>query len=78
MFSEYLCSPEANIYDIDFVRFKIRDWESGTVLFEIAKPTVPPGTVLMKLLSVTDVSSKKIVLKAWVQVRVVVVNRGML
>uniref|UniRef100_A0A1B6EV59 GMP phosphodiesterase delta subunit domain-containing protein n=1 Tax=Cuerna arida TaxID=1464854 RepID=A0A1B6EV59_9HEMI len=39
---EYLCLPEANIYDIDFVRFKIRDWESGTVLFEIAKPTVPP------------------------------------
>ncbi|XP_054280729.1 protein unc-119 homolog B isoform X2 [Macrosteles quadrilineatus] len=40
--SQYLCSPEANIYDIDFVRFKIRDWESKTVLFEIAKPSVPP------------------------------------
>lgn len=36
--SDYLCSPEANIYDIDFTRFKIRDLESGTVLFEIAKP----------------------------------------
>lgn len=34
----YLCSPEANVYDIDFTRFKIRDLESGTVLFEIAKP----------------------------------------
>lgn len=44
--SEYLCSPEANVFDIDFVRFKIRDWESDTVLFEIAKPTVPPGEVL--------------------------------
>lgn len=38
----YLCSPEANIYDIDFTRFKIRDLESGTVLFEIAKPPPPP------------------------------------
>ncbi|XP_066952709.1 protein unc-119 homolog B [Macrobrachium rosenbergii] len=36
----YLCSPEANIYDIDFTRFKIRDMDTGTVLFEIAKP--PP------------------------------------
>lgn len=34
----YLCSPDANIYDIDFTRFKIRDLESGAVLFEIAKP----------------------------------------
>lgn len=38
----YLCTPDANIYDIDFVKFKIRDLETGTVLFEIAKPTVPP------------------------------------
>lgn len=34
----YLCAPDANIYDIDFTRFKIRDLESGAVLFEIAKP----------------------------------------
>ncbi|MCL4123916.1 UNVERIFIED_CONTAM: hypothetical protein GTU68_020259, partial [Idotea baltica] len=34
----YLCSPEANVFDIDFTRFKIRDMESGTTLFEIAKP----------------------------------------
>lgn len=38
----YLCSPRANIYDIDFVRFKIRDLETETVLFEIAKPSVLP------------------------------------
>lgn len=35
---DYLCSPSANIYEIDFTRFKIRDMESGVVLFEIAKP----------------------------------------
>lgn len=37
----YLCPPDANIFDIDFTRFKIRDLESGAVLFEIAKPAVP-------------------------------------
>lgn len=36
--SDYLCKPEENIYNIDFTRFKIRDLETGTVLFEIAKP----------------------------------------
>ncbi|KAL2720909.1 protein unc-119 isoform X1 [Vespula squamosa] len=35
---KYLCSPEANIYDIDFTRFQIRDLETGAVLFEITKP----------------------------------------
>nr|CAG4643491.1 EOG090X0D9B [Ilyocryptus agilis] len=39
--NKYLCPPDANIYDIDFTRFCIRDLDSGTVLFEIAKP-VPP------------------------------------
>ncbi|CAH1118499.1 unnamed protein product [Phaedon cochleariae] len=34
----YLCDPDANIYGIDFTRFKLRDLESGAVLFEIAKP----------------------------------------
>lgn len=38
--SDYLCKPEDNIYNIDFTRFKIRDLETGTVLFEIAKPPV--------------------------------------
>lgn len=36
--SDYLCKPEDNVYSIDFTRFKIRDLETGTVLFEIAKP----------------------------------------
>lgn len=35
---DYLCAPNANIYEIDFTRFKIRDLESGQILFEIAKP----------------------------------------
>ncbi|XP_072254343.1 protein unc-119 homolog B-B-like [Pyxicephalus adspersus] len=34
----YLCRPEDNIYGIDFTRFKIRDLETSTVLFEISKP----------------------------------------
>ncbi|KAL1765827.1 unc-119-like B [Sigmodon hispidus] len=36
----YLCKPEDNVYSIDFTRFKIRDLETGTVLFEIAKPCI--------------------------------------
>lgn len=36
--SDYLCSPAENVYNIDFTRFKIRDMETGTVLFEITKP----------------------------------------
>uniref|UniRef100_A0A3B1KLQ5 Unc-119 lipid binding chaperone B n=1 Tax=Astyanax mexicanus TaxID=7994 RepID=A0A3B1KLQ5_ASTMX len=35
---DYLCKPEDNVYNIDFTRFKIRDLETSTVLFEIAKP----------------------------------------
>ncbi|KAI1292020.1 Uncharacterized protein HDE_07136 [Halotydeus destructor] len=34
----YLCSPDANVYDIEFTRFKIRDITTGTVLFEVSKP----------------------------------------
>lgn len=34
----YLCSTEDNVYNIDFTRFKIRDLDTGMVLFEIAKP----------------------------------------
>lgn len=41
----YLCSPDANVYDIDFTRFKIRDLDSGAILFEIAKPVIPENTV---------------------------------
>lgn len=36
--SDYLCRLEDNIYNIDFTRFKIRDLDTETVLFEIAKP----------------------------------------
>lgn len=45
--SDYLCSPNANIYGIDFIRFKIRDLETGVVLFEIAKPSFPSGKKLV-------------------------------
>lgn len=41
-------SSDANVYDIDFTRFKIRDLESGAVLFEIAKPPseqFPEGSI---------------------------------
>ncbi|XP_053309621.1 protein unc-119 homolog B [Spea bombifrons] len=34
----YLCKPEDNIYGIDFTRFKIRDLDTGSILFEISKP----------------------------------------
>lgn len=37
-FPDYLCDPKANIYGIEFTRFKIRDMDDGTTLFEIAKP----------------------------------------
>ena len=37
--ADYLCSPDANVYDIEFTRFKIRDLETGSVLFEFAKPS---------------------------------------
>ena len=36
--SEYLCKPEANAYNIEFTRFKVRDMDTGSVLFEISKP----------------------------------------
>ena len=35
---DYLCRPEANVYNIDFTRFKLRDMDTGSVLFEVAKP----------------------------------------
>ena len=41
---DYLCPPQANIYGIDFTRFKIRDVDTGTTLFEIAKPPGQEGT----------------------------------
>ena len=32
----FLCPLSANVYGIEFVYFKVRDLESGTVLFEVA------------------------------------------
>ena len=40
---DYLCSPEDNIYGIDFTRFKIRDLDTKETLFEIAKPPAKDG-----------------------------------
>jgi hypothetical protein len=37
----YLCPVDANIYQIEFTRFKLRDMETGAVLFEVAKPDIP-------------------------------------
>ena len=42
-FVDYLCPPEANIYNIDFTRFKLRDMDTQTVLFEVAKPPSSVG-----------------------------------
>merc|ERR1712062_413405 len=40
---DYLCPPQANIYGIDFTRFKIRDVDTGTTLFETATRDVNAG-----------------------------------
>jgi len=31
----FLCSPSANAYKIRFIKFRVRDLDSGTVLFEV-------------------------------------------
>ncbi|XP_003385192.1 PREDICTED: protein unc-119 homolog B-like [Amphimedon queenslandica] len=38
----YLCPLQANIYDIEFTRFKLRDLDSNQVLFEVSKPQSSP------------------------------------
>lgn len=48
LFADYLCSPEENVHMIDFTRFKIRDMETGTVLFEITKPPTPGQLQIMQ------------------------------
>ena len=40
----FLCRPEDNIYDIEFVRFKVRDIDTESVLFEINKPAEGEAT----------------------------------
>lgn len=39
MFVGYLCPPPTDEYEIEFTRFRIRDTDSSTVLFEINKPS---------------------------------------
>lgn len=34
---DYLCPLEANVYNIEFTKFKIRDLESDQTLFEVSK-----------------------------------------
>lgn len=41
---EYLCPPEANTYNIDFTRFKIRDMDSGMTLFDVVKDDGDDGS----------------------------------
>jgi hypothetical protein len=38
-FLDFLCRTEDNIYEIEFIRFKIRDMETNLTLFEINKPS---------------------------------------
>ena len=38
LFTDYLCPADANTYGIEFTRFKLRDLEDGSTLFEVAKP----------------------------------------
>lgn len=52
--ADYLCTPEENVYKIDFTRFKIRDMESGTVLFEITKPAASGECTYKTLFSQTN------------------------
>lgn len=47
---KYLCSPEANIYDIDFTRFQIRDLETGAILFELQNHQLL-NLILIKILN---------------------------
>lgn len=40
---EYLCPMEANTYNIEFTRFKLRDLDTQTVLLEVSKPEDDAG-----------------------------------
>jgi hypothetical protein len=42
---DYLCKLMDNVYNIDFVRFKIRDIDRDQTLFEISKPVDPSKPV---------------------------------
>merc|ERR1712070_1054562 len=55
----YFCPLSANIYNIDFQNFRIRDMETNDVLFEVGKdPDTPP--VDYSLLDGMDDSVRKI------------------
>ena len=58
---DYLCPPQANIYGIDFTRFKIRDVDTGTTLFEIAKPPGQEGTEDSEETETRDVNAGRFV-----------------
>ncbi len=45
MCTDYLCSPEDNIYNINFSRFKIRDLEGGSVILDL-KRHCPTGMLM--------------------------------
>ncbi|XP_002126606.2 protein unc-119 homolog B [Ciona intestinalis] len=57
----YLCEVEDNVYGIDFTRFKIRDLESDTVLFEISKPSKEEMPDLPGSVDVTDPNAGRFV-----------------
>ena len=35
-----MCKQSANVYDIEFVRFKLREMAGNTTLFEVCQPEV--------------------------------------
>ncbi|XP_064425490.1 protein unc-119 homolog B-like [Latimeria chalumnae] len=65
----YLCTPEENIYNIRFTRFRIRDLENGMVLYETrrlvpteidSKPEENPGTFIRYRFSPSFLQLKEI------------------
>ena len=58
---DYLCPPQANTFGIDFTRFKIRDVDSGTTLFEIAKPAEVEGEEPSEETETVDVNAGRFV-----------------
>jgi hypothetical protein len=41
--TDFLCPLEANIYEIEFVYFKIRNYDNSQTLFEIRKAEIDYG-----------------------------------
>lgn len=59
--AEYLCSPEDNIYNVNFSRFKIRDLSSGAVILDFKKHC-PTGIARLYLLSLIQMETVEQVL----------------